>query len=331
MIGKGTVKKLMAIAADTPIPTPNGWVLAADLKPADYLFKPKGGAQTIGSVQAYIPTECYRAVFDDGLEIVGDKRLAFALQDKVWRHHHHNWGKNRNLRYAKRLRRPLKIKTLGELAKEPLVDRRERKLWSLQTTAPIEYPHMDLPVPPYVFGLWLGSLQKSGRHFTTGKDYNHMQRMVRQYGFTLTKNNFHGKTEFHFRPGIKESFIYARTVVPTEIPQYYLEADVESRKMLLQGLIDANDARKKGNKYVITDSWSSIRRKQQLVESLGYKTNLTKRPAATRYDLFFHKNDALPGKTHRFLTQVSKIAPKQCIHITVDGEFVAGEGFLAVC
>lgn len=331
MIGRGTGRRPMAIAADTPVPTPNGWSLASNLKPADHVFKSRGGAQAIGSVQMYIPTECYRVVFDDGLEVVGDKHMALALQDKVWRHHRQNWINGRGSKYAKRFRRPLKVKTLAELAGEGVLDRRNRKLWSLQTVAPLEYPTMDLPVPPYVFGLWIGSRKPSGRHFATGKDFNQLQRMVRQFGFSLTKNNYHGRTEINFRPSVRESFTYARAEIPNEIPQYYLEANVESREMLLQGLIDARNARKKGTRYVITDAWLSIRRKQQLVESLGYKTNLTKRPSATQYDLFFHKNDAHPEKTHRYLTKVEKIKPRQCVHVAVDDEFVIGEGFISVC
>lgn len=334
MIGKGTDKKPMAIEATTPVPTPKGWVLAANLKPADYVFKPRGGAQAIGSVQMYIPAECYRATFDDGLEIVGDRHLALALQDRVWRRKQDTWFRGQSSKYAKRFRRPLKIKTLAELHGESLLDSRGRKMWSLQTISPLEYPTMDLPVPPYVLGLWLGSLTKSGRHFTTGKDFNRMQRMVRQFGFNLTQNNYHGRREFHFRPSVRESFTYARAEIPTEIPQYYLEASVESRDLLLQGLIDANDVKESQeykDSYRVYDSWISIRRKQQLVESLGYRSKLSKNPADTNFELIFPKKKQNPALTRRFLTKIDKISPKQCVHVAVDGEFVAAEGFLAVC
>lgn len=325
----------MAIAADTPIPTPNGWVIACDLKPGDYVFKPRGGAQAIASVQTYIPRECYTATFDDGLEITGDGRMAFALQDKIWRDHQANWFRNQVSKYAKkRFRRPLKVKTLAELHKEGLLDRRGRKRWSLQTVAPLEYPTMDLPVPAYVFGLWIGSLTKSGRHFINNKDYNHIQKMVRRYGFNLTQNNFHGRMQFHFRPSVRESFTYARAEIPTQIPQYYLEAAVEDRELLLQGLMDAEDARrsdKQPNFFIIADNWTSARRKQQLVEGLGYRSALHARPNSGKYFLTFREKYENLALTRRFVTKIEKIAPKQCIHIAVDGEFVVAEGFLAVC
>jgi replicative DNA helicase len=315
MIGKDTGKKLMAIASTTPVPTPSGWVLAKDLKPADYIFQPRGGAQAIGSVQTYIPAECYRATFDDGLEIEGDRHMALALQDKVWRHHQVLWFKGQSSKYAKKkFRRPLKVKTLAELSKDTL-----------------EYPTMDLPVPPYVFGLWLGSLEPSGRHFLTGKDFNYLQRMVRPFGFSIVKNNYHGRREFTFRPSVRESFTYARAEIPTEIPQYYLESNVESRELLLQGLIDAKNVNEHNGKHVVYDSWLSVRRKQQLAEGLGYKTKLSKINSNANYQLSFPKKQENPALMRRFLVKVEKITAKQCVHIAVNGEFVAGEGFLAVC
>ena len=331
MTGKDIGKEHMAIAATTPVPTPNGWTLASDLRSADFVFKPRGGAQAIGSVQSYIPTECYRATFDDGLEIVGDKHMAFALQDRVWRLHQDLWFKGQSSKYAKRFRRQLKTKTVAELYGEDLLDNRGRKKWSLQTVSPLEYPTMDLPVPPYVLGLWLGTMERSGRHFTTGRDFNKMQKMVRQFGFNLTRNGYHGREQFHFRPSVRESFTYARAEIPTEIPQYYLEANVESRELLLQGLIDARNIKEYGKNWRVFDAWISIRRKQQLVESLGYRTNLSKNPHETPFELVFPKKKENPALMRRFLSKIEKITPTQCVHIAVDGEFVAGEGFLAVC
>lgn len=332
MTGTDTDKKLMAIVSSTPVPTPNGWVLARDLKPADYIFQPRGGAQAIGSVQTYIPTECYRATFDDGLEIEGDRHLAFALQDRVWRRHQDMWFKGQSSKYAKKkYRRLLKVKTLAELSKDTLLDNRGRKMWSLQTISPLEYPTMDLPVPPYVFGLWLGSMEPSGRHFLTGKDFNYLQRMVRPFGFSIAKNNYHGRREFTFRPSVRESFTYARAEIPTEIPQYYLEANVESRELLLKGLIDAQNINERNGKYVVYDSWLSIRRKQQLAEGLGYKTKLSKKDCDINYNLSFCKKRDNLALMRRFLVKIEKIPAKQCVHLAVDGEFVAGEGFLAVC
>jgi replicative DNA helicase len=324
----------MAIASDTPVPTPDGWVLAGDLKPGDVLFSPRGGHQTIGSVQGYIPGQCYRVEMDDGTFIVGDRHAGMMLQDKKWRCNQQSWFRNQGNKFAQsRFRRPLKKKTFAELHRGPLLDKFGRKMWSLQTVSPLEYPSVNLPVPPYVVGLWLGSVTSTGRHWLGEKDFNLLQRRVREVGFTLARKK-KGDWMFSFRPSVRESFTFAGAPIPDLIPQSYLESDVDSRKKLLQGLLDANDAKKikkSHNCYSISDSWSSIRRKQQLLEGLGYVTSLHKITGKTNYSLFFTKMSENPAMCRRFVTNVEKITPKQCIHVAVEGEFVAGEGFLAVC
>lgn len=324
----------MAIEASTPLPTPNGWTPASALRPGDLLFKPRGGAQAIGSVQAYIPAACYRVTFSDGTYLVGDKHARLMLQDHGWRLKQHMWFKNQSSKYAKKkFRRPLKPKSFAELYKGPLVDARGRKCWSLQAVSPLEYPQVDLPVPPYVLGLWLGSVTPTGRHWLGDKDFNKLQRKVRAVGFALSRKR-KGGWLFSFRPAVREAFTFAGAPIPDKIPQSYLEADIDSRQALLDGLFDAGDARIVKNpkdSYVINDSWSSARRKQQLLESLGYVTSLTKKNQETNYKLFFAKMPQNKDKIRRFVTKVEKIAPSQCVHVALEGEFVAGEGFLAVC
>lgn len=325
----------MAIAATTPVPTPSGWVLASQLRPGDHVFRPRGGLQAVGSVQSYIPSECYRVSFDDGIEIVGDRHMSFALQDKIWRDKQGNWFRNQSSKYAKkRFRRPLRVKTASQLAAGPLADHRRRKIWSLQTVSPLEYPTMDLPVPPYILGLWLGTMAKSGKNFATGLDFNQVQKTARQFGFTLAKTNYHGRRELQFRPSVRESFTYARAEIPSEIPGYYLESSVESREWLLKGLIDAKSFKQSEtwpNQMRGFDSWTAIRRKQQLLEGLGHRTKLTKKEYETNYELMYTKKPKNITTLRRYISKIEKIEPVQCVHIAVEGEFVAGEGFLAVC
>lgn len=324
----------MAVAAETPVPTPKGWVVASELRAGDFVFNPRGGLQQIGAVHAYIPGECYTAHFSDGLQVTGDRHLSFAFQDKTWRSHHDQWFKNQSSKFAKKkFRRPLKVCSMGWLSTDNLVDARGRHKWSLKTTEPLEYPQVDLPVPPYILGLWLGSVTSTGRHYIGDRDFQKMQKMVRRFGFNLTRT--HTKdAQFFFRPSVRESFTVAHAAIPDIIPQSYLEADIKSREELLEGLTDARNIKKsrtKRNTWFVYDNWRSVRRKQQLAESLGYVTRLDKKQKMSTFLLEITKNATNCEKTRRFLTKIEKIAPKQCIHIAVDGEFVVGEGFLAVC
>ncbi len=324
----------MAIPSDTPLPTPSGWVLASDLRPGDVLFNPRGGTQAVGSVQSYIPTECYRVHMSDGTSIVGDRHAGMMLQDQRWRERQQSWFNNQGNKFAqKRFRRPLKRQTFLELYKGPLLDARGRKNWSLQAVSPLQYPQVDLPVPPYVVGLWLATVTPTNRHWLLNRDYNQMQRRVREVGFSLARKK-KGKWMFSFRPGVRESFIHSGAPVPDVIPQSYLESDVDSRQALLDGLFDAKSIKKAESSrdgLVIHDNWRSIRRKQQLLEGLGYVTRLLQNGKNTFFSLYFTKMYDNVAKCRRFVTKVEKIVPKQCVHIATDGEFVAGEGFLGIC
>lgn len=324
----------MAIASDTPVPTPNGWTLASNLKPGDIIFRPRGGVQAIGSVQSYVAADCYRVHLSDGTCMVGDRHAAMLLQDQKWRANQQRWFNNQGNKFAqKRFRRPLKKKTFAELHKGPLLDKFGRKLWSLQAVSPLRYPSVDLPVPPYVVGLWLGTVTRTGKHWLNDRDYNQMQRRVREVGFTLVRKK-KGNWMFSFRPGVKESFTFAGAEVPDIIPQSYLESDVDSRRALLDGFFDANDVKKAQNSkdgLVIHDNWKSIRRKQQLLESLGHVTRLHQNGSNTFFSLYFSKMSNNPARCRRFVTKVEKIVPRQCVHIAAEDEFVAGEGFLSVC
>ena len=288
------------------------------------------------SVQTYMPAECYEIHFDDGVSLIGDKHATFELQDRIWREVQSRWFRNRESKFAKRgIRRPLRRMTMAKLSKEGVLDSRGRKKYSLQNTEPLQYPQTDLPVPPYVFGLWIGTRSPAGHHWLGDTDFNLMQRKVRRVGFALTKKKAKsGLEEFFIRPGVRESFTFAGTPIPDLIPQSYLEADVDSRLALFDALVDGHDVYPtpvRGEWYSIWGDWRMIRRKQQLIESLGINTKLVKNNRDSNFQLLFRKRRENCAENRRFVKKVQKIQPKQCVHVVCEGPFVAGEGFVAVC
>jgi hypothetical protein len=336
MIARGTSKEHMAIAAQTPVPTPKGFILASDLKPGGYIFNPEGVPNQILSVQSYVAPDCYEAHFDDGLTIEGDRHMAFMLQTRAYRDQQARWFKNRNSQFAKRLRRPLEKRTLAELAKEDLTLERGHAKYTLQTTGPLQYPHVDLPVPPYVFGLWIGSLAPSGHHWLKNDDFNSMQKKVRAVGFNLVRRRHRWgyAVEFFIRPSVRESFTVAGAPIPDIIPQSYLEADVDSRMALLDGLRDARnitESKLNPGQFMIRDAWRGIRRKQQLVEGLGMVSRLMKCDTETKYELVFRLRHENCAKTRRKIRKIAKKSAQMCVHVETESGFVAGEGFIAVC
>jgi hypothetical protein len=68
--GSGSGK---ALALDTPIPTPNGFVNMGDLKPGDLVFGRDGKPITVtGAYDVMTEHQCYEVVFSDGSSITAD-------------------------------------------------------------------------------------------------------------------------------------------------------------------------------------------------------------------------------------------------------------------
>jgi hypothetical protein len=310
--------------------------LAADLKPGDYVFDFCGEPQEVLSVQSYVSPDCYEVTFDDGLSLIGDRHQALELQTVKWRDRHAQWLRNQGSPFAKkRFRRPLERRTLAELHGGTL---RHKHKWeySLQNTDPLRYPQVDLPVPPYILGLWFGSKKPSGNHKIEPANFNRAQKRARQVGFNLLMGRGRASryTHLHIRPSVRESFTFAGAPIPDMIPQSYLQADLDSRLALFDGLVDAEYIRKSQDvpgMLIARDTWREIRRLQQLVEGLGMVSRLLKDPGDTKYKLHFRPRNENSTKNRRFLRKIEKIGSKMCVHVECERKFVVGEGFLVVC
>lgn len=147
----------MAVESSTPIPTADGWKRACDLSAKDVVFDQAGAPQPVLSVQSWIPLECYEVHMDDGLTVVGDRNLAFPCQTKNWREHFCRWFNRKSSRRPKEFRSAIWDGTVREILTRGLVDDRGKTNFSVGATGPVQFPTVDLPVPPYVFGLWLGT------------------------------------------------------------------------------------------------------------------------------------------------------------------------------
>ena len=138
----------MAIIATQKVLTLDYWKMASDITEGDILFDHNGEPVKVKLVQQYRSEECYEVVFDDGLSISGDKHLRLPVEDKQYR--------KQVSQYKNRLqfRRPIDIKTVGELYETPLLFREFRHMFSVPSAKPLQLPTQTLPVPPFVFGFW---------------------------------------------------------------------------------------------------------------------------------------------------------------------------------
>lgn len=328
----------MAILSNTRVLTHDYWKLAKDLVPGDYVFDRHGEPVQVTLVQPIQAQACYEVTFNDYLTISGDGRLALPLEDRRYRY------RSDAIKRPNAFRRPLKIKSIAQLLESPLVDRRNRKKYSVPTTSHIQLPYQDLPVPPFVFGVWFfGKLSNKSIRTSKG-NADFVREKFKDLGYTTTDACMQYSQERAFRtsPTVLSHLI---PNVPTSIPANYLLAHKEQRFDLLQGILCTTSAKyhEKTKKFHVTQRRKSlIYAIQYLADSLGCKTEMHQSDISGQYILRIQtKQQLLPTKqqpsmakhaARRYVKEITPIRAQMCTHIETDGNdhtILVGEGFIA--
>ena len=326
----------MAVASSTPVPTPNGWVQAGSLSVGDYVFAADGSPCKLTVAHHYKASKCYRLEMDDAISLVGDQHLAMELQNNKWRIRNCEYTHFKSTKKRKGFKRPLVKRTLEQLAEpDALLHKGKRSEYSLPNCGPVQYPAVDLPVPPYVMGIWFATKRPSGRHTGVGLDIEAIRKRMRGSGFYLAvRKHKNGRPVLQFRPSIKESFLFADALPPSDIPSQYMHAGVEQRQELLDGLIDGGfvvNHKNTNNFFGTFAAYGDARMLQELVESLGVKSTLSYKAIHRAYSLKFCHKSTNPLFFRRFLKKIEAVEPVECSHLLSDRPILVGEGFLAVC
>lgn len=326
----------MTIKADTPILTASGWMLANSIRPGDIVFGQDGAPKPVTSVQAFDKGPTYEVLLDDGLTICGSANMRLAIE---------------KLNAREIISKGFKARA-DSMVLQDIMDSGLRVLknkwyhkYSVPTTKPIQLPETDLPVPPFIVGVWFGKPRFSRQIFVPQEKLNDITKRFRQYGYAIKRvKRSHERIYLAVRPSVEVSFLTKYSEKQTNIPLEYLLGSVEQRLELLRGLVynRPKSFNAKTSKYQYF-SWdfAFLRRVQGLVESLGIRTTMIKVPTGVPYRLYFRtdlpigpKNEntkSIVRHKRRFIKQITEIEPSERVYIEANGPFLAGEGFIAVC
>lgn len=329
----------MAILANQTILTLDYWKRADKITEGDIVFDMEGKPAKVTLVQKYIPPKCYEVIFNDWLSVSGDEKLGFTAEDYFDRH------KERQYKGKYKFNRPLRDISVQKLLDEPIYNPRFKYfIYSVRTTPPLQLPHQDLPVPPFVFGFWFINRKVNQQMIAPVGTGDIVHEAFKDAGYKL---RFRDR-----KPGNRQRFETTPTIesqlvpnIPTRIPTRYLMASAEQRTELLRGMLHAKRGSYNFNKdtFRITAlNLQLIKEIQWLVESLGHKTNLFSHPILKNHALTFKSKLKLvenqrskPLKfvyARRQIRQVIEIPRYPCVHIETDGKnstFAVGEGFIA--
>lgn len=281
-----------ALDVDTPIPTPAGWTVMGDLVSGDYVFAPDGTAcKVLEAHPVQINHRCYEVRFSDGSALIAD-------QDHLWHTFTYRERINAVRRSSEgRAKRRAKRTRTGQGKSPWTVALNEARVWpvvpvvggirttneiiatlrtvggrsnhSINVSRPLQLPERELPLDPYLLGLWLGDGTRGEGAITTA-DPEPICGAFTEHGFVVTKrSDKYGYGVLGLAPKLRQIKVRDRKQVPRE----YLRASFEQRLALLQGLMDTDGTCDLDDGHVAFDTTNETLKNDvwELILSLGIK------------------------------------------------------------
>jgi deoxycytidine triphosphate deaminase len=335
-----------ALALDTPVPTPDGWRTIGDLEPGDWLFAPNGQEIPVTEVSSVmLGRPCREVEFSDGTRVVADA-------EHLWQVRTHDDPPHRR-----------RVLTTDQIAAS--VRRGNGYRWRLDQTRPIRYEERDLPIDPYVLGVWIGDGTSTKAEVTC--DDQPILREIELAGYPIrrasgpiayriggaghTRDPRTGRYSANF--SLNSTLRLLGVLGNKHIPREYMEASVEQRRALLEGLMDTDGyVDTLGRCDITTVDRNLAEQYAELIASLGHRPVIATKTATLygkicglRHAVTFTPREIvfrLPRKrarqqlTQRFNRGRSIVAvhpvksvPVRCIQVgTEDGMFLITRRFI---
>ena len=271
----------MALAGNTPIPTPDGWIPLHQVAPGQTVFDQAGQQQTVVAVCHRKPEPVFRVTFDGESCLIAGAQHPWVTMTHHLRHQMHIG--NFSLKdWAWDFAPPTTEQISGSLIHK----RRslEEAMHSVPVAMPLMLPDRELPIDPYLLGLWLGDGSSGSPVITTHRDdephYRQSAHSAGENWRIMTDKN--GVLTCSMARGPKPLFhtrLRQLDVLNNKyVPPIYLRAGIDQRLELLRGLMDSDGCvdRRSGQAEFTSISEHLSKEALVLVLSLGQKATRNK-------------------------------------------------------
>jgi phage terminase large subunit GpA-like protein len=265
-VGPAQTGKCLDVA--TPIATPAGWATMGALQAGDVVYGPDGEeTRVLFASEVKHGRPCYELEFSDGSTLVADDEHRWAVERFFWKSP--QW-------------RSMVLTTQemvdGGVTYSEANGRRPRYRFRVRVAAPIAAPRAEVPLDPYLLGVWLGDGVSRAPYVSAHRDdAGFYVEQAAAAGFFATVAADKGNTVVvrlsrAFGDGLRE----LRLPRDKHIPPAYLRASVEQRWALLQGLMDTDGTIAEGG---VSCEFSTARAEMvegfvELAASLGLKPSV---------------------------------------------------------
>jgi hypothetical protein len=322
-----------ALALDTPILTPHGFIAIRDIQHGDIVFDEKGRQQSVLIAHDVIENpDSYRVNFCDGTYLD-------ACADHQWL----TWTKSDRKNFRRGLKYSPSVKSTLDIFNTQMCGKEYNH--SIPYTEPVGMPDNYLQVDPYVLGLWLGDGNTHDARFSTIDEQ--LLDEIRVFYPEITKLS--GDNCDYYIRGLQAELSDIGVLGDKHVPYEYMFSSINQRLSLLQGLMDSDGTiNKEGNHCCFDNTNEKLADAvEYLVSSLGMKPirsikktthkdchRVMFRPYANVFRLERKLNRIKPNDTkfkHRTIKSVDRIesTPMRCL--TVSGEsklFLAGHNLI---
>lgn len=311
---------------DTPIATINGWTTIKDIKEGDIIFDKDGNTTKVVHKSNIHYNPCYKIVFDNNNSIIAD--------------HEHRWliSFRRQEGYIEKV---MTTEELYEWIKTH--DRSSYNIPKILNPKPINTPKVDLPIDPYVLGVWLGDGSKSCGLITQHKGSKLWDEIIKR-GYTIGNNTQHNldkeNVEMRTIYGLSSKLKELNLLQNKHIPNIFLRASYEQRLDLLRGFMDTDGYYNPGRKRFVMSTGQEWQKNDliKLLATFGIKCsvfNIIKKLGDKKFNAwnicfstvdfnpFLVRNQEIKinlGKNNRTFRNIIKIEPvdtipTQCIEV----------------
>ena len=190
---------------DTKIPTPQGFATMGSISVGDTVFDQYGKRCTVQGKSEVKTKPCFTLTFDDKTSVTCDNEHLWKLSDGT-------------------------VKSITEITVGDTIN----------VAKPIEVNKIDLPIDPYLLGLWLGDGHNRECRITSSdqETFDLLESMGYELGKPETQNDSQAITHTILKQIPK--FRKLNLLNNKHIPAIYFRASFAQRLSLLQGLMDTD-------------------------------------------------------------------------------------------
>lgn len=262
---------------DSHVLTPNGWARVDTIRVGDQLVGSDGNPTEVLGVFPQGVTPCYLLEFSDGTSVTCDEN--------------HLW----EFTVSNRDKRVISTKELTETS----LTTKAGKRFALDLVAPVNFTKQELPIDPWLLGIYLGDGSSCCATIVTNPEEDICDRILAKHaGASLETNKYHnrcGGVRLHqpFLHNLRSLQLDKCRSYEKFIPRIYLRSDAADRIALLQGLVDSDGYVSGGN--IIEFGSSSEQLIEDFVELVRSLGGVTSAPSS-RVPHYTYKEAKLEGR-----------------------------------